>query len=178
VSRLSTRNEIDLQPETLDALAPVRVNNKLADVYLQFAGSEEALRAYLHMEQSIREGSLSTREVEAVKLWMSQQTGCHYCLSVHTFKASKASLSVAEQLAIRQSEPIGDERMDCLISLAAALFTKPGKLADQLLERARQTGFIDQNLVDLTLVMSTVFFTNITNHINDSQSALPPAPPL
>jgi len=178
VSRLSTRNEIDLQPETLAALAPARVSNKLADVYLQFASSEEALRAYLHMERSVREGSLTAREVEAVKLWMSQQTGCDYCLSVHTFKAGKAGLSSAEQLAIRQGEPVGCERIDCLIALTAALFRKPGKLADRLLEHARKSGFTDQNLVDLTLVMSTIFFTNITNHINDSQSPLPPAPTL
>jgi len=63
VSRLSTRNEIDLQPETLAALAPARVSNKLADVYLQFASSEQALRAYLHMERSVQEGSLTAREV-------------------------------------------------------------------------------------------------------------------
>lgn len=176
MSRLSTRKETDLQPETLDALAAVRLNNKVADIYLQFAGSEQALRAYLHMEQSIREGSLTTREAEAVKLWMSQQTGCDFCLSVHSFKAGKVGLESAEQIAIRQSQPVGDARLDCLIELAAALFKVPGKLDDDLLAEARKVGFTDQNLVDLALAMSTIFFTNITNHINDSVSPLPPAP--
>ena len=52
------------------------MNGKLADVYLQFANSEPALRAYLQMEHALKQGSLNTREIEAIKLWVSQQTGC------------------------------------------------------------------------------------------------------
>ena len=178
MSRLHLRSESDLLPETLDALAPVRQNNKLADVYLEFANSEEALRAYLQMENSIRLGSLEEREVEAIKLWMSQRTGCEYCLSVHSFKSTRAGLNKADQLAIRRGQSIGEPRMDCLLQLTSALFTQPGKLDDSLLEQARSNAITDQNLVDLTLLMSTIFFTNMTNHINDSQSPLAPAPPI
>lgn len=178
MSRLSTRHETDLQPETLDALAPVRVNGKLAEVYLQFAGSENALRAYLQMEQSVQAGSLTDREIEAIKLWVSQQTGCDYCLSVHSFKARKAGLDDSAQRAIRQGVAMGDDRVDCLLKLASVLFTQPGKLDDDLLAEARNTGLTDENLIDLTLAISTIVFTNLTNHINDSQSPLPPAPAL
>lgn len=161
--------------ETLDALAPVRMNNKLADVYLQFANSEPALRAYLRMEAGIREGSLELREVEALKLWVSQQTGCDYCLSVHSFKAKQAGLDPDAQIAVRKGQEIGDARLDCLLKIASHLFGQRGNLPAELLEEARDVGLTEENLVDLTMVMSTIFFTNITNHINDSQSPLPPA---
>lgn len=151
------------------------MNNKLAPIYLQFANSEPALNAYLHMEASVRGGSLPLMEVEAIKLWMSQQTACDFCLSVHSFKAKQAGLDANTQLAIRRSEPTGVDRIDCLLELVAALFHKKGKIPDELLAKARSRGFTDENLVDVTMVMSTIFFTNITNHINDSQSSLPPA---
>lgn len=178
MSRLTTRKEADLSAETLDALATVRMNNKLADVYLQFANSEPALRGYLRMEASIREGSLSLREVEALKLWMSQQTGCDYCLSVHSFKAKQAGLAPDEQITIRKSQTTGDARLDCILKVAAQLFRQPGKLPEELLEESYAVGLTQENLVDLTMVMSTIFFTNITNHINDSQSSLPAAKEL
>lgn len=178
MSRLKTRHELDLQADTLAALAPVRVKDKIADVYLQFANSEQALRAYLTMEVSIREGSLALREVEAIKLWMSQQMNCEYCLSVHSYKARQAGLETEEQLALRQGIPFGDARLECLLQLAEALLHRPGTLDDSLLAKAREHGFTDQNLVDLTMAMSTIFFTNITNHINDSLSSLPRAPSL
>ena len=114
-------------------------------------------------------------EVEAVKLWLSQQTGCDFCLSVHSFKGKQAGLEPDVQLAIRRGEPTGIERLDCLLEITAVLFRQRGKLPDELLAKARSLEFTDENLVDLTMVMSTIFFTNITNHINDSQSALPPA---
>lgn len=175
MSRLTTRKEADLLAETLDALAPVRMNNKLADVYLQFANSESALKAYLHMEASIREGSLELREVEAVKLWVSQQTGCDYCLSVHSFKSKQAGLDLDAQMAIRKGQNTGEARLDCMLKIATHLFRQPRMLPKELLEEAYAEGFTEENLVDLTMVMSTIFFTNITNHINDSQSPLPPA---
>ena len=178
LSRLTTRIESDLQSETLDALQPVRMNGKLADVYLQFANSEPALRAYLHMERSLSEGSLDEREREAVKLWVSQQTGCDYCLSIHSMKAARAGISSSAQVALREGHAIGDERIDCLISIASRLMSHPGSLGDEILAKARACAITDENLVDLTMVISTIFFTNITNHINDSKSPLPPAPSL
>jgi len=117
VSRLATRKEQDLSAESLDMLEAVRMNEKIAPIYLQFANSETALRAYLHMEAGIREGSLDSREVEAIKLWVSEQTGCEFCLSVHTYKASQAGLEPAIQRAIRRSEATGDERLDCILKI-------------------------------------------------------------
>lgn len=178
MSRLATRNESDLQPETLEALSSVRLNGRLADVYLQFANSEYALRAYLQMEACLRDGSLDNKELEAVKLWVSEQTKCEYCLSIHSFKGRQAGLDEASQLAIRTGQKTGDDRIDMLLKLVAELFTKPGKLDVTLLEAARQSGISDKNLIDLTMAVSTIFFTNITNHINDSISPLPAAPPV
>jgi len=178
VSRLATCNESELQPETLDALEPVRTNGRLADVYLQFANSQNALRAYLQMESCLRTGSLSNLELEAIKLWVSQQTNCEYCLSIHSFKAKRAGLDQSVQLLIRTGRETGNERIDIILKVVSALFSTPGKLEQDLLDSARLGGLSDENLVDLTMAMSTIFFTNITNHINDSQSTLEAAPPL
>ncbi len=119
-----------------------------------------------------------TRNVilEAIKLWVSQQTNCEYCLSIHSFKARQAGLDESTQIAIRADRGTGDQRIDVILKVVAALFQTPGKLDDDLLEAARVAGLSDENLVDLTMAMSTIFFTNITNHINDSQSPLPAAP--
>ena len=109
---------------------------------------------------------------------MSQQTNCEYCLSIHSFKAGQAGLDEPTQLSVRAGRETGDQRIDMILKVAAALFQVPGKLDDDLLDAARLAGLSDENLVDLTMAMSTIFFTNITNHINDSLSPLPAAPSL
>ncbi len=176
--RLTTVSESTLSENTLSALEPVRVNGKLADVYLQFANSEPAVRAYLGMEEALRAGSLNEQELECVKLLVSEFTQCDYCLSVHSFKSGKAGISPELQKLIRQTNSTGNIRFDIIVRLVSSLFRQPGALSDDLLAEARSAGFTDQNLVDICLTMSTIFFTNITNHINKSVSPLPAAPTI
>lgn len=178
MSRLTIRVASELQPATVEALEPVRLNGKISDVYLQFANSEAALRAYLQMESCLREGSLTMTEVEAVKLWVSEQTGCAYCLSIHSYKASQAKLSSKQQIAVRKGESSGDDRIDMLLEIARTVYKKPGSIPQSMLDNARLVGLTDENLVDLMMAVSTIFFTNLTNHINNTKSPLPPAPAL
>lgn len=178
MSRLETRKEASLDAETLKSLEPVRMKGRLADVYLEFANSEPAIRAYLGMEAAVRDGSLSSREIEAIKLFVSQRNVCDYCLSVHTMKANAAGLDKDQQLLLRSGKAVGDDRIDAIIKVLVAFFTKPGPLSDEHLAAARGAGLSDENLVDVTMAASTIFFTNITNHINDTLSSLSPAPSI
>jgi len=178
VPRLSTCKESALSEQTLTALQPVRVNDQISEIYLQFANSEPALQAYLAMESSLNEGSLDLKDIECVKLLVSEMTQCQYCLSIHTAKSRKAGISKEQALAIRQRAATGEARLDAIVSLVSSLFRNPGVLSHDELAKARIAGLSDQNLVDICMAMSTIFFTNITNHINDSESPLPPAPSI
>lgn len=178
MTRLTTCKESALAEATLTALEPVRQNGALAEVYLQFANSESALRAYLDMEAALRGGSLDAKELECIKLLVSELTQCEYCLSIHSFKSKKAGISQADQILIRQGRSTGNPRIDIIVRLVLQLFKQPGPLEQEILDEARRVDLSDENLVDICMGMSTIFFTNITNHINHSSSPLPPAPSI
>lgn len=178
MSRLTTVTAEILAANTQTALDPFRVNNQIADVYLQIANSESTLRAYLSMETALKTSALSDAEIEAIKLLVSEINQCEYCLSVHHIKAGKAGFSEAQRVAIRKGHAIGNERVDVLIETVLAFFKQPGPLADFQLERLRKAGFDDQQLVELTLAIATIFFTNMFNHINNTQPTLPSAPAI
>ena len=178
MARLTTRDEASLSSETLEALEPVRMNGKLAPVYLQYANSEPALRAYLQMEQALVQGNLDDRTLETIKLAVSQRTGCDFCLSVHTFKGKKVGLDETVQLAIRRGEPTGDEYLDVVLEMVSLFLTRRGSLPDPLMERAQSVGLTQADLLDVCLAVSTIVFTNIANHVNDTESSLPPAPSI
>ena len=178
MARLTTCKESALSAATLDALEPTRINGKLADVYLQFANSEPAIRSYLQMEAALREGSLSDFDLECIKLLVSEFTQCHYCLSMHTMKARKAGVDKDTQLAIRRGDTLEDKRLNAMMNIVRHLYIQPGTLETGLLEDARSNGISDTELLDITMAMSTIFFTNITNHINDTEVKLPAAPSI
>ena len=59
-----------------------------------------------------------------------------------------------------------------------AFFRQPGPLSDELLANARDNGLTDQELVETAMAVSTIFFTNITNHINNTEATVPSAAPV
>jgi len=170
VARLRTRDESELDEDTLAALAPVRASGAaIAPVYREYAASEPALRAYLGMEAAVREGSLATREVEAIKLLVSGRLACAFCSTVHAAKGRRAGLDDAALEAIVAGRPVGEPRLDAMLHLVTTLLARPGPLTDDEVTAARAAGLDDANLVDLTLAAATIFFTNITNHVNDTR---------
>lgn len=178
MGRLKTQRESELSADTLRALESTRINGALAPVYLQIANSEPALRAYLAMEAVLRESELSLREIEAIKLLVSQHNRCDYCLSVHTVKAKGAGIDEAEQVAIRKGELLSDTRLNIIVQVATKLLAQPGTLDPELLHRLREEGVNDQQMVSIALAISTIGFTNMFNHLNDSKAPFAPAPAI
>lgn len=166
--RLTTRRLDQLEPATREALAPVLARGPLAEVWLQFANGEPALRAYLGMEAALVAGSLSAAEVEAVKLLASELNACRHCIGVHSAKARAAGIDTAAQRRLRGGESIGDARLDAMLAIVRAFFAHPGPTPQALIDAARAVDVSDQNLVDLAMATSTIFFTNILNHVNDT----------
>jgi len=137
MARLTTPDEASLSSETLTALESVRMNGKLAPVYLQYANSEP-----------------------------------------DSFKGKKVGLDEATQLAIRRGEQTGDDYLDTVIHIVRAFFTRRGALPQETMQAAASVGLDDASLLDICLAVSTIVFTNISNHVNDTDLSLPPAPPI
>ena len=161
--RLTTRKESDLAQATVDSLEPVRMGGRISDVYLQFANSEIALRTYLQMEDALRAGSLSQLELESIKLLVSEKNQCDYCLSVHDMKARKLGLDTESRRSVRRAESTGNARIDAITTIASLFFSNPGPLPDEIIAQGRAAGLGDQEFVDISLAVATIFFTNIVN---------------
>jgi len=156
MARLGSREEASLSPETLASLEPTRINGKLADVFLQFANSEASTVAY--------------------RVAVSEINRCDFCLAIHTMKSRKAGIDKEMQMAIRGGGKTDNERVNALLDIVRTFFKQPGPLSDEVLSNARNAGLTDQELVETAMAVSTIFFTNITNHINNTEPTAPVAP--
>jgi len=178
MSRLTTVSEESLSSASINNLLPYQIKGKTAPVYLQIANSEAALNAYISMENALKSSSLDTMEIEAIKLLVSEHSQCEYCLAIHQMKAATAGLTQEQIIAIRRAEITGIERIDAIIEIVQSFFTRPGTLSDTQISSLRENGFTDAEMVDIALAVATIFFTNNFNHINSTQSQLPPVPSL
>ncbi|CDG85717.1 carboxymuconolactone decarboxylase family protein [Janthinobacterium agaricidamnosum] len=127
-----------------------------------------ALEAALTLDGVLRKSSLSGKQLEIVKLAVSEVAGCDYCLAAHTLFGKKAGLSKEAMLALRQGAASGDAADDALAAFARSLVSTRGAVAPQVVEAVRAAGFSDQQIVDTLLAISAITFTNLFNRVNDT----------
>ncbi|MEI6000760.1 carboxymuconolactone decarboxylase family protein [Paraburkholderia bengalensis] len=139
------------------------------------SNSPVALEAVLSLEASLNRSSLSVRDIEVVKLVVSQTTGCDYCLAAHTLMSKKIGLAADAILALRQVKPSGDARSDALASFVSHLATTSGTVDTDVVTALALAGFTDTQIVDVTMAIASIAFTNLFNRINDTTLDFPAA---
>jgi uncharacterized peroxidase-related enzyme len=149
---------------------------KVPNSYVGIGGnSPVALEAVLNLEASLKKSSLSTLDIEVIKLVVSQTTGCDYCLAAHTLMGKKIGMSREAILAVRQAKPSGDARNDALAKFTLHLLTTSGTVPADVVAAVKQAGVTDAQIVDLTMAVASITFTNLFNRINDTTLDFPAA---
>jgi uncharacterized peroxidase-related enzyme len=139
------------------------------------SNSPVALEAVLNLEASLKKSSLSTQDIEVVKLVVSHTTGCDYCLAAHTLMGKKIGLNREAILALRQAQPSGDARNDALARFTLHLISTSGTVPADVVAAVKQAGVSDVQIVDITMAVASIAFTNLFNRINDTTLDFPAA---
>jgi uncharacterized peroxidase-related enzyme len=128
-----------------------------------------ALKAILQADAVLARGSLSKQDQETIKLLVSELSGCHYCAAAHTQLAKTTGLSPSVVRQIRAGQPTGDAKRDALVRLVGKLVKTSGTLSDQDFSAIKAAGYTEQQLVDISLAIAVITFTNVFNRINDTE---------
>jgi uncharacterized peroxidase-related enzyme len=148
---------------------------KLPNSYIGIGGNSPiALEAVLSLETSLKKSSVSVADIEVVKLVVSQTAGCDYCLAAHTLMGKKIGLDREAILALRQDRPSGDARNDALAKFVLHLITTSGTVQADVVNAIKEAGFTDEQIVDVTMAVASITFTNLFNRINDTVLDFPP----
>ena len=149
---------------------------KVPNSYIGIGGnSPVALEAVLSLEASLKKSNLSARDIEVVKLVVSQTTGCDYCLAAHTLLSKKMGLDREAILALRQARPSGDARNDALTKFVLHMITTSGTVQTDVITEVKQAGVTDAQIVDVAMAVASIAFTNLFNRINDTTLDFPAA---
>jgi uncharacterized peroxidase-related enzyme len=149
---------------------------KVPNSYVGIGGnSPVALEAVLNLEASLKKSSLSPVDIEVVKLAVSHTTGCDYCLAAHTLMGKKLGLSREAIQAVRQGQPSGNARNDALAKFVLYLLTTSGTVPAEVVGAVKDAGVTDAQIVDVTMAIASIAFTNLFNRINDTVLDFPTA---
>ncbi|HBP31771.1 MAG TPA: alkylhydroperoxidase [Advenella kashmirensis] len=151
-------------------IAGGRVPNTFATLgYLNPA----ALTAVLNTEGALASSSLSHKDLHTIKLLVSTQTGCDYCIAAHSFIGKLAGLPVETLRAIRSGQVTGDGKRDALVRFVSLLQNTSGTISENEFAAIRAAGYTDNQLADISLAIALTIFTNNFNRINNTDVDFP-----
>ncbi|NYE62966.1 AhpD family alkylhydroperoxidase [Duganella sp. 1224] len=137
--------------------------------------SPVALEAALNLDGALRKSSLSAKEIEVIKLAVSQDAQCDYCLAAHTLMGGKAGLSADAIVGVRHGTASGDARLDALASFVHSVVTTSGDVPANVVLAVKQAGYSDAQIVDTLLAITSITFTNLFNRVNVTEIDFPRA---
>lgn len=133
-----------------------------------------ALQTMLQADAVLGTGTLSKQDREAIKLAVSSAAGCDYCEAAHSLLGKMAGLTPEALQQIRNGETTGDAKRDALVGLVRNLVKTSGTVSEQDFAAIKAAGYTDAQLVEISLAIASITFTNVFNRINDTTLDFPP----
>ncbi len=151
---------------------------KVVNIFQGMGNSSAALNAYLAMSAALAEGELSPEERELVYLAVSEQNGCHYCVSAHTMIATQqVGISEGDVLAARQFQS-PDQKHAALLEFIRRVIATKGFVSDDELSRVKAAGYSDGQIAEAVAYIGLATYSNLFNHVHDTPLDFPAASKL
>jgi uncharacterized peroxidase-related enzyme len=132
-----------------------------------------ALKAMLQADGALSAGTLSKQDRETIKVVVSQIGGCDYCVAAHSQIGKMVGLQPETLKQIRAGEPTGDAKRDALTHFVRKLVRSSGTISEAEFNAIRAAGYTDAQLVEISLAIAVIVFTNVFNRINDTTVDFP-----
>jgi len=176
MSRIATPSIESATGATAEVYAQIRkAAGSLPNTFAAIgAHGPAALSAVLQAEAVLKSGGLARQDQETIKLLVSEVTGCDYCVAAHSMLGKMAGLKPEALKQIRADQPTGDEKRDALAHFVRTLVETRGTIAESEFAAIKAAGYTDAQLVDISLAIALVIFTNTFNRINDTAIDFPP----
>lgn len=136
----------------------------IPNLFRVLANAPVALEGYLNFSEALAGGSLDKKIREQIALAVAESNLCQYCRSAHAFFGQKAGLS-DEEIANAIRASASDPRTDAVLKLARAIIVQRGEIAGPELQRAKDAGLTDGELVETVANIALNIFTNYINHV-------------
>ncbi|HEY4340978.1 MAG TPA: carboxymuconolactone decarboxylase family protein [Steroidobacteraceae bacterium] len=132
-----------------------------------------ALQAVLNADAVLAASSLTKQDQETIKLVVSVVAGCEYCVAAHSLLGKMAGLPPDVLKALRDAQPTGEEKRDALARFVTVLTKTRGTIPEAEFTAIKRAGYIDVQLVEISLAIAVTVFTNVFNRSNDTTVDFP-----
>ncbi len=148
------------------------LKNKQINIFKGLATNPNVLKAFLGFAQGVHGGALTDPEHEITALLTAQKHNCEYCLAAHTQIAKGVGIDEETSLAIRKGHT-ADPKQQALIDFVNAVLETDGFVTDDQLDTFRSAGYNDAAVIEAVAGIAVMTFTNLFNHVNETEVDFP-----
>lgn len=159
---------------TLDS-APQRSRRRMAGIERAFgylpaavglmATSPETLEAFGVANAEFERSSLDPISREVVVMAIAGEYDCHVCVAMHSARLERLDVPVGMIAALRDREPIDDERYEALRTFTLAALEGRGVVDDETYRRFRSAGYDEQNALEVVLALGVYTISAFANRM-------------
>lgn len=133
-----------------------------------------ALKVALEGDAALSRGTLSKADIEAIRVAVSAQNGCDYCVAAHTMIGKMAGLKADELRQLREGGAgAEDAKRQALVDFARHVTATTGTVAAERVQAVLAAGWTPAQVVEALLTISLIGFTNLVNRVNDTPIDFP-----
>jgi uncharacterized peroxidase-related enzyme len=175
MSRLNTVTAEQLSAEQAELFVQIkRKLGRVPNAYVAIGSNAPKVLAQALQHNAMLSGStLTSSELEAINLAVSQATGCDYCLAAHTVLGKLAGFSPEQIKKLRNGKYDENSKVDALVRFVVGIVTTSGTIPLLEVEQVRAAGYDDRQIVEIISAVSAIFFTNLINRVNDTDLDFP-----
>lgn len=163
--RIQPINPDDAQGKAAEMLEGVKKKmGRVPNIFATMANSPAVLDAYLGFSQAMAGSSIRAALREQIALTVAGASGCDYCASAHNMIAGNLGVKEDERQTNLQGES-ADEKTAAALHFARKIVDNRGWLDDEELDRVRQAGYSDAEILEIVAAVAMNLFSNYFNHI-------------
>jgi len=132
------------------------------NMFKAVANSTAALQMMWGAFGALGGGTLSPKLGEQIAVAIADRNRCEYCLAAHTALGRKAGASAAEMTQAQAGES-GDPAVAVALAFALKVVEARGQVSDADVQRLRDNGYGDEQIMEILAHVALNIFTNYTN---------------
>ena len=132
------------------------------------AESPAVAEAYTTLGKIFSRTSLTPVEQQVTLLAINRYNECDYCMAAHSVIASAQKVPADVIQAIRDDQPVKDERLEALRLFATQVVDQRGWVQDADISAFLSAGYTHAQVLEVILAVSFKTLSNYTNHVAET----------
>ncbi|MBM7776029.1 AhpD family alkylhydroperoxidase [Actinokineospora baliensis] len=133
------------------------------------ATSPDLLGTFMGNIGAFDKTTLTAMEREVVIMAMATHVECHYCVAMHSTMLAGQDVEADVIDALREREPLADDRLEAIRRFAIAVITKHGGVAPEELAAFLDAGYTRRNALEVVLGIGTYTMSTFANRLTGAK---------